>query len=96
MAITRTFSASLLALAAIMGSVAPGYAAEPCCDLRQYINVKTGKEVKPPRVKLRRGQSRALQVPLTGTVRNLRWKPIASSTPALNYIRATRENICSF
>ena len=33
MTITRTFcSASLLALAAIMGPVAPGYASEPCCD----------------------------------------------------------------
>jgi hypothetical protein len=52
MTITRTFcSASLLALAAIMGPVAPGYAGEPCCDwvYGKYINLKTGKEVKPPR-----------------------------------------------
>jgi hypothetical protein len=52
MTITRTFcSASLLALAAIMGPVAPGYAGEPCCDwvYGKYINLKTGKEVKPPK-----------------------------------------------
>ena len=52
MAITRTFcSASLLALATIMGPVAPGYAGEPCCDwfYGKYINLKTGKEVKPPK-----------------------------------------------
>jgi hypothetical protein len=51
MTITRTFcSASLLALAAIMGP-APSYAAEPRCDwvYRKYINLKTGKEVKPPK-----------------------------------------------
>ncbi len=74
MTITRTFcSASLLALAAIMGPVAPGYAGEPCCDwvYGKYINLKTGKEVKPPKVPLRQGQSRALQVLLTGTLQNL-------------------------
>jgi hypothetical protein len=74
MTITRTFcSASLLALAAITGPVAPGYAAEPCCDwvYGKYINLKTGKEVKPPRGPLHQGQSRALQVLVTGTVRNL-------------------------
>jgi Protein of unknown function (DUF3551) len=52
MTITRTFcSTSLLALATIMGPVAPGYAAEPCCDwvYGKYINLKTGKEVKPPK-----------------------------------------------
>ena len=52
MTITRTFcSAGLLALAAIMGPVAPGYAGEPCCDwvYGKYINLKTGKEVKPPK-----------------------------------------------
>jgi hypothetical protein len=33
MTITQTFcSASLLALATIMGPVAPGYAGEPCCE----------------------------------------------------------------
>jgi hypothetical protein len=51
MTITRTFcSASLLALATIMGPVAPGYAGQPCCDwfYGKYINLKTGKEVKPP------------------------------------------------
>ena len=53
MTITRTFcSASLLALAAIMGPVVRGYAREPCCDwvYGKYINLKTGKEVKPPKV----------------------------------------------
>jgi hypothetical protein len=52
MTITRTFcSASLLALATIMGPVARGYASEPCCDwvYGKYINLKTGKEVKPPK-----------------------------------------------
>jgi hypothetical protein len=52
MTITRTFcSASLLALATIMGPVAPGYAGEPCCEwiYGKYINLKTGKEVKPPK-----------------------------------------------
>ena len=52
MTITRTFcSASLLALATIVGPVAPGYAGEPCCDwvYGKYINLKTGKEVKPPK-----------------------------------------------
>ena len=51
MTITRTFcSASLLALATIMGPVAPGYAGQTCCDwfYGKYINLKTGKEVKPP------------------------------------------------
>jgi hypothetical protein len=77
MTITRTFcSASLLALATIMGPVARGYAAEPCCDwvYGKYINLKTGKEVKPPKgavAPLHQGQSRALQVLLTGIVRNL-------------------------
>jgi hypothetical protein len=46
MTITRTFcSASLLALAAIRGPVAPGYAGV----YGKYINLKTGKEVKPPK-----------------------------------------------
>jgi len=52
MTITRTFcSASLLALAAIMGPVVHGDAKEPCCDwvYGKYINLKTGKEVKPPK-----------------------------------------------
>jgi len=52
MTITRTFcSASLLALATIMGPVAPGCAGEPCCEwiYGKYINLKTGKEVKPPK-----------------------------------------------
>ena len=52
MTITRTFySASLLALATIMGPVARGYASEPCCDwvYGKYINLNTGKEVKPPK-----------------------------------------------
>jgi hypothetical protein len=52
MTITRTFcSASLLALAAIMGPVAPGYAGEPCCDwvYGKYINLKTcGHGEQPP------------------------------------------------
>jgi hypothetical protein len=51
MTITRTFcSASLLALATIMGPVAQA-AGEPCCDwvYGKYINLKTGKEVKPPK-----------------------------------------------
>src|ERR1700758_2446326 len=51
MTITRTFcSAGLLALATIMGPVA-AYASEPCCDwvYGKYINLKTGKEVKPPK-----------------------------------------------
>jgi hypothetical protein len=40
-----------MALAVIMGFVACGYASEPCCDwvYGKYINLKTGKEVKPPR-----------------------------------------------
>jgi hypothetical protein len=49
---TRTFcSAVVLALATIIGSVAPGYASDPCCDwvYGKYINLKTGKEVKPPK-----------------------------------------------
>jgi hypothetical protein len=52
MTITRTFcSAILLALATIMGPVAPGYAGDPCCEwiYGKYINLKTGKEVKPPK-----------------------------------------------
>ena len=49
MTITLTLcSASLLALTTILG---PVYAAEPCCDwvYGKYINLKTGKEVKPPK-----------------------------------------------
>jgi len=49
---TRTFcSVGVLALATIVGPVAPGYAGEPCCDwvYGKYINLKTGKEVKPPK-----------------------------------------------
>ncbi|MFY9896372.1 MAG: hypothetical protein WAK67_01120 [Xanthobacteraceae bacterium] len=71
---TQTFcSAGVLALATIMGPVAPGYAGEPCCAwvYGKYINSKTGKEVRPPKVPLRQGQSRTLQVLLTGTVRSL-------------------------
>jgi hypothetical protein len=51
MTITRLCSASLLALAAIMGPVVRGYAREPCCDwvYGKYINLKTGKEIKPPK-----------------------------------------------
>ncbi len=52
MTIIQTFYlASLLALAAIVVPVAPGYAGEPCCDwvYGKYINLKTGKEVKPPK-----------------------------------------------
>ena len=52
MTIIQTFySASLLALAAIVVPVAPGYAGDPCCDwvYGKYINLKTGKEVKPPK-----------------------------------------------
>jgi hypothetical protein len=48
---TRTFcSATVLALAIIIESVAPGHAGDPCCDwvYGKYINLKTGKEVKPP------------------------------------------------
>jgi Protein of unknown function (DUF3551) len=53
MTITRiSCSASLLALTTIVGPVAPGCAAEPCCDwvYGKYINLKTGNEVKPPKV----------------------------------------------
>ena len=75
MTITRTFcSASLLALATIMGPVAPSHAGEPCCDwvYGKYINLKTGNEVKPPKGAVaHQGQLGALQVRLTGTVRNL-------------------------
>ena len=74
MTITRTFcSASLLALATIMGPVAPGCAGEPCCEwiYGKYINLKTGKEVKPPKGAVAPGPVGALQVLLTGTVRNL-------------------------
>jgi hypothetical protein len=49
---TRAFcSAGVLALAIIIESVAPGYAGDPCCDwvYGKYINLKTGKEVKPPK-----------------------------------------------
>ena len=52
MTATRTLcSASVLALATIIGPVAPGYASEPCCDwiYGKYINLKTGKEVRPPK-----------------------------------------------
>ena len=69
---TQTFcSAGVLALATIMGPVAPGYAGEPCCAwvYGKYINLKTGKG--RPRAPLRQGQSRTLQVLLTGTVRSL-------------------------
>ena len=52
MTATRTFCcASVLALATIIGSVAFGYGSEPCCDwvYGKYINLKTGKEAKPPK-----------------------------------------------
>ena len=74
MTITRTFcSASLLALAAIMGPVVCGYASEPCCDwvYGKYINLKTGKEVKPPKGAVAPGSVGSAAVLLTGTVRNL-------------------------
>jgi hypothetical protein len=62
-----------LALATIMGPVAPGYAGEPCCEwiYGKYINLKTGKEVKPPKGAVAPGPVEALQVLLTGTVQNL-------------------------
>jgi hypothetical protein len=52
MTIIRTICcASLLALVTLTGPVAPGSAGEPCCDwvYGKYINLKTGKEVKPPK-----------------------------------------------
>ena len=73
MTITRTFcSASLLALAAIMGPVAPGYAGEPCCDwvYGKYINLKTGKEVKPPKGAVAPGSVESA-ASAAGTVRSL-------------------------
>ena len=74
MTITRTFcSASLLVLATIAGPVAPGYAGEPCCDwvYGKYINLKTGKEVKPPKGAVAPGSVGSAADAITGTVRNL-------------------------
>jgi hypothetical protein len=76
MTITRTFcSASLLALAAIMGPVAPGYG-EPCCDwvYGKYINLKTGKEVKPPKGAVAPGSA-------AGAANRYCAKPAAATAP---------------
>jgi hypothetical protein len=51
MAITRILAiGSLLALIGTVG-VAPGYPAEPCCGWvgGEYINLKTGRAVLPPK-----------------------------------------------
>ena len=51
MTATRTFCFAGMPALAIIGPVAPGYASEPCCDwvYGKYINMKTGKEAKPPK-----------------------------------------------
>ena len=52
MTITRIFCfAGALALATLIGTSASSYAAQPCCKWvgDKYINMKTGKQVKPPK-----------------------------------------------
>ena len=52
MTITRIFCfAGALALATLIGTSASSYAAQPCCKWvgDKYINLKTGKQVKPPK-----------------------------------------------
>ena len=52
MTISRIFCfAGTLALATLIGTSASSYAAQPCCKWvgDKYINLKTGKQVKPPK-----------------------------------------------
>ena len=52
MTITRIFwLAGALALATLIGTSASSYAAQSCCKWvgDKYINLKTGKQVKPPK-----------------------------------------------
>jgi hypothetical protein len=52
MTISRIFCfAGTLALATLIGTSASSYAAQPCCKWvgGKYINLKTGKQVKPPK-----------------------------------------------
>ena len=52
MTITRIFCfAGALALATLIGTSASSYAAQSCCKWvgDKYINLKTGKQVKPPK-----------------------------------------------
>jgi hypothetical protein len=43
--------ASVLTVATLIGTSAPSHAAQPCCNWvgGKYINLKSGKEVKPPK-----------------------------------------------
>jgi hypothetical protein len=65
----------MLAVAVVMGTSASSYAAQRCCNWvnGKYINLKTGKEVKPPK---------AAVPPLDGGVAQA--KP---ATPANPYYR---------
>jgi hypothetical protein len=43
--------AGVLTVATLIGTSASSYAAQPCCNWvgGKYINLKTGKEIKPPK-----------------------------------------------
>jgi hypothetical protein len=81
MTIARMFCfASVLAVATVIGTNVSSYGARPCCNWvdGKYINLKTGKEVKPPKGAV------APSAPLDGGVSQAKSKP---ATPANPYYR---------
>jgi hypothetical protein len=69
--------ASVLAVATVIGTSASSYAAQTCCNWvgGKYINLKTGKEVKPPKgavAPLNEGVTQAKPKPTTAADPNYR------------------------
>ena len=74
--------ASVLAIATVIGTRASSYAAQPCCNwvAGKYINLKSGKEVKPPKDAV---------APLDEAVAQAKPKPAAPANPYYRLV-ATR------
>jgi len=66
--------AGVLAIATVIGTSVSSYAAQPCCNrvAGKYINLKSGKEVKPPK---------GAVAPLDEAVGQAKPKPAASANP---------------
>ena len=69
--------AGVLAVATVIGTSASSYAAQTCCNWvgGKYINLKTGKEVKPPKgavAPLNEGVTQAKPKPATAADPNYR------------------------
>ena len=81
--------ASVLTVATVIGSSASSYAAQPCCNwvAGKYINLKSGKEVKPPKdaVNLKSGKEvkppKDAVAPLDEAVAQAKPKPAAPANP---------------